>query len=205
MIAETVMIDRRARLIPILFGLVVFLPVANPGLAQQAAPADVAARAATDEFAARGRREARSISYGDWQKFCFKPGGAKTICRTSISGTFETGQIAVRIYVTEREGDSTARLQLFLPVGLYMPPGVKLTVDKGAAHKVPFTWCLTNTCIAGDLAKAALLRELEGGKNLVLEVVDTNLAAVTTSLPLDRFAVVSKGTPTQTFEQEIEE
>jgi invasion protein IalB len=205
MTAETVMTDRRARFSRILFGLVLCLPVANPGLAQQAAPAGVAARPATDEFAARGQREARSIRYGDWQKFCFKPGGAKTVCRTTISGTFETGQIAVRVYVTEREGDSTARLQLFLPVGLYMPAGVKLTVDKGAAHKIPFTWCLTNTCIASDLAKAALLRELEGGKNLSLEVVDTNLVAVTTSLPLDRFAVVSKGMPTQIFEQEIEE
>ena len=205
MTAETVMTDRRARFSRILFGLVLCLPVANPGLAQQAAPAGVAARPATDEFAARGQREARSIRYGDWQKFCFKPGGAKTVCRTTISGTFETGQIAVRVYVTEREGDSTARLQLFMPVGLYMPPGVKLTVDKGAAHKIPFTWCLTNTCIASDLAKAALLRELVGGKNLALEVIDTNLVAVTTSLPLDRFAVVNKGTPTQIFEQEIEE
>jgi invasion protein IalB len=205
MTAEIVMTNQRARLPCIVLGLVLCLPVADPVLAQPAVAPGAAAKPATDEFAARGQREARSIRYGDWQKFCFKPGGAKTVCRTTISGTFETGQIAVRVYVTEREGDSTARLQLFLPVGLYMPPGVKLTVDKGAAHKIPFTWCLTNTCIASDLAKAALLRELEGGKNLVLEVVDTNLVAVTTSLPLDRFAVVNKGTPIQIFEQEIEE
>ncbi len=130
------MTNRRARFSCIL-GLVVGLPVADPGLAQQAVPPGAAARLVTDEFAARSQREARSIKYGDWQKFCFKPGGASAVCRTTISGTFETGQIAVRVYVTEREGDSTARLQLFLPVGLYMPPGVKLTVDKGAAHKIP--------------------------------------------------------------------
>ena len=127
------------------------------------------------------------------------------VCRTTISGTFATGQIAVRVYVTEREGDSVARLQLFLPVGLYMPPGVKLSVDKGTAHKIPFTWCLTNTCIAGDAAKPALLRELEAGKNLTVEVVDTNLLAVTTSLPLGQFASVRKGAPAQTFEQKIDE
>ena len=80
-------------------------------------------RPLSDEFAARGQREARDIKYGDWQKLCFKPGGAKMVCRTTISGTFATGQTAVRVYVTEREGDSVARLQLFLPVGLYMPPG----------------------------------------------------------------------------------
>ena len=187
------------RWLRICLGFALNLAVGDATLAQQAA------KSATDEFAARGQREARSIKYGDWQKLCFKPGGAKMVCRTTISGTFATGQTAVRVYVTEREGDSVARLQLFLPVGLYMPPGVKLSVDKGMAHKIPFTWCLTNTCIAGDTAKPALLRELEAGKNLTLEVVDTNLVAVTTSLPLGQFASVRKGAPAQTFEQNIDE
>ncbi len=170
----------------------------------QAAPPGVP-KASADEFAARGQRDARAIKYGDWQKICFKPGGAKMVCRTTISGTFETGQVAVRIYVIEREGDSGARLQLFMPVGLYMPPGVKLSIDKGTAHKIPFTWCLTNTCIAGDAAKPPLLREMENGKNLTVEVVDTNLLAVTTSLPLGQFAAVRKGAPAQLFEQKIDE
>ena len=187
----------------LLFGAAFALSAADPALAQTAPP--TATKAATDEFAARGQREARSIKYGDWQKLCFKPGGAKIVCRTTISGTFETGQIAVRVYVSEREGDSGARLQLFLPVGLYMPPGVKLSVDTGTAHKIPFTWCLTNTCIAGDLAKPALLRELEAGKNLTIEVVDTNLLAVTTSLPLSQFAAARKGAPARVFEQQIDE
>jgi invasion protein IalB len=183
----------------ILLGFLFALPTTDLASAQQDA------KPATDEFAARGQREARSIKYGDWQKFCFKPGGAKMVCRTTISGTFETGQIAVRIYVTEREGVGTARLQLFLPVGLYMPPGAKVSVDKGTAYKIPFSWCLTNTCIAGDLAKPALLRELEAGKTLSVEVLDTNLLAVTTSVPLTQFAAVRKGAPAKTFEQQIDE
>jgi invasion protein IalB len=179
-------------------GLALTLPAAGLALAQQAAKP-------VDEFAARGQREARAIKYGDWQKFCFKPGSAKTVCRTSISGTFETGQIAVRVYVTEREDHGTARLQLFLPVGLYVPPGVKLTIDKGTAYKIPFSWCLTNTCIAGDTLGPSLLRELENGKSLTVEVVDTNMLSVTTSLPLDQFAAVRKGAPAKLFEQSLEE
>jgi len=185
------------------FAAAIALSAIDAAFAQAAPP--TATKAAADEFAARGQREARSVKYGDWQKICFKPGGAKMVCRTTISGTFETGQTAVRIYVTEREGDSAARLQLFMPVGLYMPPGVKLSIDKGAAHKIPFTWCLTNTCIAGDAAKPALLREMETGKNLTVEVVDTNLVAVATSLPLSQFAAVRKGAPAQVFEQQIDE
>lgn len=194
---------RHSSWLRLLSGTAGALLAAGPAFAQVAPPATT--KAAADEFAARGQREARSIKYGDWQKICFKPGGAKMVCRTTINGTFETGQTAVRVYVTEREGDSSARLQLFLPVGLYMPPGVKLTIDKGTAHKIPFTWCLTNTCIAGDAAKPALLRELEAGKNLTVEVVDTNLLAVTTSLPLNQFAAVRKGAPAQVFEQHIDE
>jgi invasion protein IalB len=173
--------------------------------AQQAAPPAGAAKPATTEIAPSGQREARKINYGDWQKICFKPGGAKMICRTSIEGKWDTGQTAVRIYLTEREGDSARRLQLFLPIGLYVPAGVKLMVDKGAAYKIPFTFCLTNTCIAGDAAKPALVRELESGKSLTLEVVDTNMLAVTTSLPVEKFAAVRKGAPSQTFEQQIDE
>ena len=190
---------RHTRWLHFLIGAALAFPAADLALAQQAA------KVAADEFASRGQREARAIKYGDWEKFCFKPGGAKAVCRTTISGAFETGQTAVRLYVTEREGDKSARLQLFLPVGLYVPPGVKLTVDKGAAHKVPFSWCLTNTCIAGDAASPALLREMESGKSLVVEVVDTNMLAVTTSVPLDKFAAARKGAPAKVFEQAIEE
>src|SRR5689334_19156391 len=190
---------RRSRWLHFLFCTALALPAVGPALAQQTA------KPAADEFASRGQREARAITYGDWEKFCFKPGGAKAVCRTTIRGAFETGQTAVRLYVTEREGDKSARLQLFLPVGLAVRPGVKLTVDKGTAHKIPFSWCLTNTCIAGDAASSALLREMESGKSLVLEVMDTNMLTVSTSLPLAQFAAVRKGAPTKTFEQSIDE
>src|SRR3954471_22596018 len=58
----------------------------------------------------RGERKAREIKYGDWQKFCFKIPGSNMVCRTTISGVWETGQSAVRIDLIEREGESAARL-----------------------------------------------------------------------------------------------
>ena len=127
------------------------------------------------------------------------------VCRTSISGTFETGQSAVRIDLVEREGDKAARLQMFLPVGLYLQAGVKITIDQGAAYRIPYIWCLTNTCIAADLADPKLIKEMETGQKLQLEVVDSSVLAVTTALPINQFAAVRQGTPTQTFEQNIDE
>ncbi len=163
------------------------------------------AQAREPEIALRGQREARDIRFGDWEKVCFKPGGAKMVCRTTISGSFNTGQTAVRVYLTEREDNSGARLQLFLPVGLYLPAGATLTVDQGTTYRLPFTWCLTNTCIAGDLADLNLLHDMDSGKKLLLQVVDTNLLSVRTLLPLDQFATVRRGAPARVFEQDIDE
>jgi invasion protein IalB len=160
---------------------------------------------AVAEVEQRGQRKTREIKYGDWRKLCFKPAGTKMVCRTTISGTWETGQTAVRVDLIEREGDGTARLQIFLPIGLYLQAGVKLTIDQGNPYRVPYVWCLTNTCIAADLADPKAIREMETGQTLLLEVLDSNILAITTSLPLDQFAAVRQGAPTQIFDQAIQE
>jgi invasion protein IalB len=162
-------------------------------------------KSAGQEFAPRGQRAAREIKYSDWRKTCFKTPGTNMVCRTSIAGTFETGQSAVRIELIEREGEKVARLRLFLPVGLYLQAGVRLTIDQGATYRIPYIWCLTNTCVAADVADPKLLKEMETGQKLVLEVVDSSVLTVSTSLPLNQFATVRQGTPAQTFEQAIDE
>jgi invasion protein IalB len=185
--------------------LLAFSPGATYG--QHAAKPDSVPpeKAAGQEFSLRGQRAARDITYSDWRKVCFKVPGSNTVCRTSIVGTFGTGQTAVRIDLTEREGDAVKRLQLFLPVGLYLQAGVKLAVDQGPAYRIPYVWCLTNTCIAGDVADPELLKGMETGQKLQLEVVDSSVLTVSTTLPINQFAAVRQGAPAQTFEQNVDE
>jgi len=180
------------------------LLLANLANGQQAAPS--ATEKPQPEAAPRGERSmVRQIKYGDWQKFCFKTPGTNQVCRTTISGTFDTGQSAVRADLIEREGGGKARLQLFLPIGMYLQAGVKLIVDRGKPHHIPYVWCLTNTCIAANVADAALIREMEKGQQLQLEVVDSSVQSVSTTLPLGQFASVHQGAAARTFEQEIDE
>jgi invasion protein IalB len=127
------------------------------------------------------------------------------VCRTSISGTWDTGQSAVRADLIERDGESNARLQLFLPVGLYLPAGVKLTVDQGKSYQVPYVWCLTNTCIASEAADPALIGEMEKGQTLKLEVADSSVQSVSTTLPLAQFASARAGPPTKVLQQDVDE
>lgn len=181
----------------------IFLLSPDAVSAQQ--PAPPAGDEQPSQVTPRGQRGlVRQIKYGDWQKFCFKAAGTPQVCRTTISGTFDTGQSAVRADLIERDGGQS-RLQLFLPVGLYLQAGVKLTVDGGDPHRIPYVWCMTNNCIAADVADAALIHEMEQGQRLQLEVVDSSVQAVSTTLPLDRFAAVRQGAPARTFAQDIDE
>ncbi len=175
--------------------------------AEKAAPPGGAAEKTSEpEMASRGQRKlVREIKYGDWQKVCFKTPGSGTVCRTNISGTFDTGQSAVRVDLIEREGEGKARLQLFLPVGLYLQTPVKLTVDQGKPYQIPYNWCMTNACIAGKIADPQLINEMEKGEKLTLEVVDSSVQSFSNELPLNQFAAVRKGAPAKTFVQDIDE
>jgi invasion protein IalB len=190
-------------LIALMMAAVASVASNRPATSQQDSTA--APKLAGTEIAPRGQRDVKDLTYGDWKKLCFKPGAAKMICRTSIAGTFPTGQMAVRVDIVEREGDGSARLQVFSPVGMYLPTPIKLTVDRGQPHSVPYTWCLTNACIAGTAADPKMVSEMASGQTLRLEFVDSSLLTLTTSLPLGRFAAAHKGAPAQTFEQDIDE
>jgi len=171
---------------------------------QQAAPS--ASDRLPSDIAPRGQRTPiRQIKYGDWQKFCFKAPGSDEVCRTTISGNFDTGQLAVRADLIERQDKGNARLQLFLPVGMYLRSGVKLSIDQGETHQLPYVWCLTNICIAADVADPVLIQQMVGGQQLKLEVVDSNLLSVSTSLPLNRFGSVRSGAASATFRQDVDE
>jgi invasion protein IalB len=159
------------------------------------------------EIATRGQQQGRPLTYTPWRKVCFKAtreAESKMVCRTTINGKWDTGQIGIRVDLIEREGDPVARLQMFLPPGSFLQPGIKLTVDKRAPMQIPYVICLTNGCVAGSAANAALIHDLESGQTLALESVNSNVVGVTNSIPLHEFAKVHQGPPTQVFEQKLE-
>lgn len=201
--------DRLQRSIanPALASLLVVFVLGASSIADSEArdKSSVTSKPIAGEASPRGERTTKDIKYGDWRKLCFKAGGAKTLCRTTITGTFETGQMAVRVDLVEREGDRTARLQLFVPVGMYLQIPAKLTVDHGPPYSIPYSWCLANACIAADVADPRMIKELEAGHTLELLVVDSSLLSLKTVLPLAQFADVHRSAPAPTLEQDVDE
>jgi invasion protein IalB len=156
------------------------------------------------EVAPRGRHAPRDITYSPWQKFCFKVPGKDVLCRTSTTGTWDTGQMALRIDVIERQG--SPRLQILLPVALYLQAGVKLRVDAVTPEvTIPFNFCFSNLCVAGAQASAEMIQALEKSRTLSLDVVDTNFVTLTAAIPVDQFAAAYNGAPAKTIEQVVDE
>jgi invasion protein IalB len=171
----------------------------------QSATSRISTTALTGErMAPRGQREMKDVAFGDWTKVCFKPGGTSRQCRTSITGTFPTGQMAIRLDIVSRD-DAPVRVQVFCPVGLYLPNQVALTIDRNKPHHLPYTWCLTNACIAGSRTTPLLIRQMMTGQLLRLRFVDSTLLSLTATIPLSPFAAVDKMPPAKTFEQDIDE
>src|SRR5215475_6939496 len=151
------------------------------------------------EIAARGQRKLPDLTYSSWRKLCFRGAqGADTkmVCRTSMEGKTDLGQIILKVDLIEREDAPSTRLQIFVPVGNFLQPGIRLTVDSGASMLVPYTICLTNGCVAATVAEPKLLREFETGKILSLEAVNSNVVTVIASLSLDNFANARQGVAT---------
>jgi invasion protein IalB len=158
------------------------------------------------EIAARGQRKLPNLTYSAWKKLCFRGAqGAdtKTVCRTSIEGKSDLGQIILKVDLIEREDAASTRLQIFVPVGNFLQPGIRLTVDNGNSMLVPYTICLANGCVAATVPESKFLRELETGRMLSLEAVNSNVVTVIASLSLDNFASARQGVAAQVFEQKL--
>jgi invasion protein IalB len=147
----------------------------------------------------------KNIQYSAWRKLCFKGSDGATICRTTSTGTQDTGEIVVRVDLVERADGGAARLQLFVPQGANLAMGVEATVDQAAPTKIQYNWCLTNICIAADLVSPKLIGEMESGQILKIEQVDFNSSTIAMSVPLDQFAAAHKGPPAETYDFNLDE
>jgi invasion protein IalB len=146
--------------------------------------------------------ETREIKYSSWRKLCFKAPAKDVSCRTTITGTWNTGQMAIRLDLIDRERQS--QLQILLPVGLYLQAGVKLRFDR-LEVLIPYSWCFSNLCIAAVPVGKAAIAALGEARTVSVDVLNSNLVALTAAVPTDQFASAYKGAPAEILEQIIKQ
>jgi invasion protein IalB len=79
-------------------------------------------------------------------------------------------------------------MKLLLPVDLYLPAGVKLSVDQGVAQTLKFETCTRGGCLAPVPLDGTLLQRLRRGTGIKVGYQTVDQKPVDLTLKLDGFA-----------------
>ena len=83
---------------------------------------------------ARPAGEQPQLIFSPWTKFCLKgqEANAKQVCFTGKDGRVESGMPVVAAVLIEPENDPKKVLRVTLPLGMSIPPGTRVIVDKAS-------------------------------------------------------------------------
>ncbi len=118
---------------------------------------------ATDEAPATDAREPRL--FRDWKLECQKPEGAdKEVCQISQDIVLkENKRPLLHVAVGYAANDNRPVAIFNLPLGISLPPGVTIKVDKGEQERLPIEHCFPGGCRAYLGLEEKQLAAFKGG------------------------------------------
>ena len=145
--------------------------------------------------------------YSPWTKFCGKDQqqqNAKEVCLTVKEARLETGQFIAGAALIEQEGEQKKILRVTLPLGMQLPQGTRLIVDKNEPQLGRYVVCLPNGCMADFDISADFVGKLKKGQTLLLQGINLPGQAASYPLPLTDFQKANEGPPTdpKVFEEQ---
>ena len=167
-------------------------PKPAPAPAKPAAPAPAPAAPAPS-----ATQVALQPSQADWTKVCGKdPATAKEICYT----TRDFGQAAdqppvLALAVYDVKGDDNKIVRLLMPPALLLRPGIRVSIDKGAAIEGTFEICFPNGCFAEAKVRTATVDQIKKGASLNVFVKNQFNNEIAFTLPLAGFGKAFDGAP----------
>jgi invasion protein IalB len=180
---------------------------AAPAPARPAAPAPAPQAPAAPDQAQAAPQDLPPIVYSPWTKFCGKDQqqqNAKEVCLTVKEARLETGQFIAGAALIEQEGEQKKILRVTLPLGMQLPQGTRLIVDKNEPQLGRYVVCLPNGCMADFEINADFVGKLKKGQTLLLQGINLPGQAASYPLPLTDFQKANEGPPTdpKVFEEQ---
>lgn len=173
--------------------LAVAAVVSSQSIAQQ--PKGAAPKAQPKE---QPKAEQPKITFSPWTKVCPKgqQADAKAVCLTGRDGMVNSGVPVVAAVLIEPEGDPRKVLRVTLPLGVSLPPGMRVVVDEGQPMTAPYMACGVSGCMADYEASSELIANMKKGKGLSIQGINGAGQVVTLVLPLADFAKAHDGPAT---------
>lgn len=107
-----------------------------------------------------------------WFKACSKQDDVD-ICNVQHILTANTGQLLTAMSLVEVKGRVNRKvLQVTVPTGRLVPPGIGLQVDGGKAQKLDYVICFTDRCVAEAPLTDAVVASFKKGQELTLTSVN---------------------------------
>jgi invasion protein IalB len=172
---------------------------AQPPAKQPQAPAAQQPAAPTDQQAAAPQGEQPPVVYSPWTKFCGKDNNnpqAKEVCLTVKEARLETGQFLAGAALIEQAGEEKKLFRITLPLGMQIPQGTRLLLDKEEPQLGKYVVCLPNGCMADFEVNKDFVAKLKKGQQIVLQGINLPGQAASYMLPLTDFGKANDGPAT---------
>jgi invasion protein IalB len=130
----------------------------------------------------------------DWVKICNKDEKAKKeVCLTSRDVRTETGQNVASIAIRQVSGESKKFFLAAVPPGLLIQPGVRVAVDQNQPANGRYSICFPNACYAEVEINDAFFKNMQKGKNLVVQAMNQQAKTINFPVSLDGFSKAYDG------------
>jgi invasion protein IalB len=130
----------------------------------------------------------------DWVKICGEDQNTKKkICYTTRDFVSDQNQPVLAVAVYEIQGDTNRVVRFLLPLGFILAPGVRFSVDQGAAQPGKYAVCFPNGCFAEVPVKEDVIAALKKGTAISISVQNQFAREVVFQVPLSTFGTVFDG------------
>lgn len=131
-----------------------------------------------------------------WIKICrTDEKSKKELCKTAYDLRSNGGQFLASAAVVEVTGEARKIIELIMPTGLLLQPGLKVQVDQNKGEDAKYGMCAPDGCVAQMATSDAFVGQLKKGTTLTVTAQGQASNPVTFSFPLASFETSNEGKP----------
>lgn len=140
---------------------------------------------------------ARAQSAADnWIKVCRTDEKAKKeLCKTAYDLRTAGGQFLASVAIVEATGEGRKIVEMIMPTGLLLQPGLKVQVDQNKAEDAKFGMCAPDGCVAQLVSNEAFVGAMKKGGQLSITAYGQASNPVAFNFPLATFKAANEGKP----------
>lgn len=152
------------RPVGVLFALALLPAMASGQQAQQPAPGQAQQPAPAPQPV---QQEPEVTTHQDWESLCWELDDGSEFCQMQQTLQVENqGEQGPYLRTTIRREGERYVMELLLPLGVDLRPGIVMQVDEGEERNAGFVTCIQQGCVAATELTNEMFEEMRGGREL---------------------------------------